>query len=171
MDKPVKSNDANFTIDESLILVKEPAETREEIIKKLGKLLFNNGFVKDSYTQAVIERERVYPTGLQARMAGVAVPHTDTEHVIKPAIAIASLSNPLTFNAMGTEDDEVQVEIIIMLAVHDAKLVIPILRKVIFILENDDALLKIKNAETKAEIRNIMIEHIQSMENKVKKTN
>jgi len=166
MVKSTESTDTNFTIDEKLILVKESVESKEEIIKKLGGLLFKNGFVKDTFVQAVLDREKTYPTGLQARMAGVAIPHTDTDHVLKPAIAIATLAHPLIFNGMGTPDVEIKVEIVIMLAVHDAKLVIPILRKVIFILENDEALLKMKNAETKKEIRNVMLQHINSMNKK-----
>jgi PTS system galactitol-specific IIA component len=108
----------------------------------------------------------VYPTGLQARMAGVAIPHTDTDHVLKPAIAIATLAEPVTFQMMATPDEKVQVEIVIMLAVHDAKLVIPVLRKVIFILENDEALVAMKNAETKTDIKMAMLKHIESMNKK-----
>lgn len=158
----------NFEISEKLILVKDNAKTPEEIIRKLGGLLYDNGFVKDSYTQAVLEREVIYPTGLQARMGGVAIPHTDTEHVLKSAIAMATLAKPITFHMMATPDDVVDVEIIIMLAVHDAKLVIPVLRKVIFILENDEALRVMKNATTKSEIKNAMLKHIQTMNEKMK---
>ena len=156
----------DFTIDEKLILVKESARTPEKIIKKLGALLHANGFVQDSYTQAVLDREKVFPTGLQAKMAGVAIPHTDTGHVIKPAIAIATLEKAVVFNVMGSPKDEVQVEIVIMLAVHDAKLVIPVLRKIIFILENDEAILKIKNATSKKAIKDAMIEHIEGLSKK-----
>jgi PTS system galactitol-specific IIA component len=166
MSNSEESTLANFTIDEKLILVKENAASPEEIIRKLGGLLFENGFVKDTYTQAVLDREVVYPTGLQARMAGVAIPHTDTDHVLKPAIAIATLAEPVTFQMMATPDEKVQVEIVIMLAVHDAKLVIPVLRKVIFILENDEALVAMKNAETKTDIKTAMLKHIESMNKK-----
>lgn len=166
MSNSEESTLANFTIDEKLILVKENAASPEEIIRKLGGLLFENGFVKDTYTQAVLDREVVYPTGLQARMAGVAIPHTDTDHVLKPAIAIATLAEPVTFQMMATPDEKVQVEIVIMLAVHDAKLVIPVLRKVIFILENDEALVAMKNAETKTDIKMAMLKHIESMNKK-----
>lgn len=158
----------DFTIDEKLILVKENFNSREEIITKLGGLLFDNGFVKDTYTQAVLHREITYPTGLPARVAGVAVPHTDTDHVLKPAIAIATLAKPVTFYMMGSPDVEIQTEIVIMLAIHDAKLVIPVLRKIIFILEDDEALLKMKNAKTKTEIKEAMVNHIQALSAKGK---
>ena len=155
-----ESTENSFTIDETLILVKDNAATSQAIIRKLGNLLFKQGFVRDTYTQAVIDRENSSPTGLPARQAGVAVPHTDTRHVIHSAIAIASLENPAPFHKMGSPEDIIQVDIVIMLAVHDAKLVTPTLRKIIFILENDEALLKMKNAESKKMIQDVMVEHI-----------
>ena len=166
MDRMKDNAAIDFTIDEKLILLKESAKTPQEIIKRLGSLLYDNGFVQESYTQAVLEREKVFPTGLKAKMAGVAIPHTDTGHVIKPAIAIATLENPVTFHMMGTPDEEVPVEIVIMLAVHDAKLVIPVLRKIIFILENDEAIIKMKSATSKKVIRDAMIEHIENLAKK-----
>lgn len=166
MSNNTENPEISFAIDESLILLKENVESREAIIRNLGNLLFEQGYVKDSYTQAVIDREKEFPTGLPARKAGVAIPHTDTIHVIKPAIAIATLENPVPFNMMGSPTTEIQVEIMIMLAVHDAKLVIPTLRKIIFILENDEALLKIKNADSKSVIKETIINHIKSLAKK-----
>jgi len=159
-------NQDELSIEEHLILVKEKVISREEIIRKLGSLLLENRYVKDTYTQAVLDREIEYPTGLQARVTGVAIPHTDTEHVLKPAVAIATLENPIIFNGMGMPDTKVEVDIILMLAIHDPKLVVSILRKVIFILEDDEALKKMRSAKTKPEIKSIMINHIRSLANK-----
>ena len=167
----VNFNDENIeqdelSIEENLILVKEKVTSREEIIRKLGHRLYENGFVKDTYTQAVLDREIEYPTGLQARVTGVAIPHTDTEHVLKPAVAIATLEDPIVFNGMGMPDTEVKVDIVLMLAIHDPKLVVHILRKVIFILEDDDALKKMRFAKTRSEIKDIMFNHIHSLTKK-----
>ena len=159
-------NQGELSIEEHLILVKEKVTSREEIIRKLGSLLLENGYVKDTYTQAVLDREIEYPTGLQARVTGVAIPHTDTEHVLKPAVAIATLDDLIIFNAMGMPNTKVEVDIVLMLAIHDPKLVVSILRKVIFILEDDEALKKMLSAKTKPEIKSIMINHIRSLANK-----
>lgn len=152
-----------LTIDENIILVKEPAKDKEEIIRKLGNLLLNNGFVKESYTQAVFDRELVYPTGLKARVTGVAVPHTDTTHVLKPAVAIATLREPIIFNGMGAPETEVSVDIVLMLAIHDPKQVVNVLRKVIFVIEDDDALKKLQSAVSKKEIKDILQAHILAL--------
>jgi len=156
-----------LTIDEKIILVKELVKDKEEIIRKLGSLLQVHGFVKDTYTQAVYDRELVYPTGLKARVTGVAVPHTDTIHVLKPAAAIATLKNPVIFNGMGAPDTEVVVDIVLMLAINDPKQVVNILRKVIFVIEDDEALKNLQAAETKKEIKDIMQAHIQALTKKL----
>jgi PTS system galactitol-specific IIA component len=63
------------------ILVNEIVDNNEEIIRRLGQLLHNNGYVKDSYTQAVLDREIIFPTGLQTKSLGFAIPQTDADHV------------------------------------------------------------------------------------------
>jgi PTS system galactitol-specific IIA component len=165
MDEIKDTNE--LAIDEKIILVKESVKDKEEIIRRLGSLLLTNGFVKDTYTQAVYDRELVYPTGLKARVTGVAVPHTDTLHVNKPAVAIATLKDPVIFNAMGAPDTEVTVDIVLMLAIHDPKQVVNVLRKVIFVIEDDEALKKLQAAQTKTEIKDIMQAHIQALTKKL----
>ena len=162
-----KKGNYELVIDEKIILVKELIKDKEEIIRKLGGLLQTNGFVKETYTQAVFDRELVYPTGLKARVTGVAVPHTDTIHVNKPAVAIATLKDPVIFNGMGAPETEVSVDIVLMLAIHDPKQVVNVLRKVIFVIEDDEALKNLQAANTKKEIKDIMQAHIQALTKKL----
>jgi PTS system galactitol-specific IIA component len=164
-----KEQGIEFTIDEKLILVNEVISNKEEIITKLGGLLFQNGFVKDTYTKAVLDREIVYPTGLKARVTGVAVPHTDTIHVIKPAVAIATLKEPVVFHGMGAPETEVEVSIVLMLAIHDPQEVVNVLRKIIFVIEDDAALQKILAAVDKVEIKNTLKAHIDALTAKLGK--
>ena len=155
-----------MAIDEKLILVKESVSSREEIIRKLGDLLYSNKYVKDTYTQAVLDREVIYPTGLQARVAGVAIPHTDTDHVISPAVAVATLQEPVIFKGMGAPDTEISVDIVMMLAIHDPNLVVKVLRNVIFILEDDQSLAALQSATSKEEIKQIIENHIKTLSQK-----
>jgi len=52
---------------------------------------------------------------------------------------------------------------VMMLAVSDPKSVMPVLRSVLFILENREALEALANATSKLEIRQVIQNHIQSM--------
>ncbi len=158
-----KDNASELTLSADLILVNQKVSSKEEIIQKLGDLLTEGGFVKDTYTKAVLDREIVYPTGLAARVTGVAVPHTDTEHVNRSAVAVATLTDPVIFNGMGAPKTEIPVHVVMMLAIHDKTQVIPILRKVILIIEKDEVLKKIWEAEDAGTIKEAMQKHIQSI--------
>jgi len=158
-----KANPEGLAIETENILVKAHANSSADIIRQLGSLLFQNGFVKDTYIQAVLDREELFPTGLQIPSLGFAIPHTDTEHVNKAAVAIATLDQPVTFRAMDNPDVEVPTNIVMMLAISDPKSVVTVLRKVISILEDEPALLILLNAKSKEEIRQVVYRHIRSM--------
>jgi len=149
------------------ILVQAKFDSREEIIRQLGSLLFEHGLVKDTFVQAVLDREKAFPTGLQTNILGFAIPHTDTEHVNSPALAIATLSQPVVFQAMGAPETSVSVRVVMMLAISDPKAVVHVLRKVISILEDSEALTGLLGASSREEIRKIVYTHIQKMPDEI----
>lgn len=155
-----------ITITEKNILVNDPSQSREEIIRKLGALLRANKFVKDTFIDAVLEREIIFPTGLQTTTVGVAIPHTDAEHVIKSTVGIATLKSEVVFMGMGYPDLEIPVSIVIMLAIHDPKKVVDTLTKVISIIENEATMLKIVNAATEGEIQRAFLDHLNTLSKK-----
>jgi PTS system galactitol-specific IIA component len=62
---------------------------KETMLTKLAGLLVNLGYAKESYPQALIERERQYPTGLAlSDNLNVAIPHADIDHAIKQVLVI-----------------------------------------------------------------------------------
>lgn len=96
------------------------AESWTEVVKVLGEKLEAAGYVKDSYTCAVIEREKTLPTGLP--LGGnydVAIPHTDVIHVLKPGIAFATLEKPVNFQNMVDPSQAVPVSLVFMLALSE----------------------------------------------------
>jgi PTS system galactitol-specific IIA component len=144
------------------IRIRLRASSATEVIQVLGSLLFEHGYVKETFVQAVLDREAKFPTGLQTQALGFAIPHTDTEHVLKPAVAIATLEKPVAFKAMGTEEAEVQAELVIMLAISDPSAVVPVLRSVVSIAENEPTLLAIRNAETAEQVLELVCAHINA---------
>jgi mannitol/fructose-specific phosphotransferase system IIA component (Ntr-type) len=51
-------------IEDDLLLIKLEAETKERALSVIGNRLHEKGYVTDNFVQSVIEREKVYPTGL-----------------------------------------------------------------------------------------------------------
>jgi len=153
----------NLTISSENILVDQQAESSEEIIRKLGGLLYNNRYVKETYINAVLEREKVFPTGLQTTSLGFAIPHTDAVHVLRSAVAVATLTRPVSFKAMDNPNLDIPVHVVMMLAISDPKMVVDTLTKVISILEDHEAIATIQNATTKEEVQHAVQEHIRKV--------
>lgn len=160
-----KNNISDLVVELENIKVQESVQNREEIIRVLGDLLYKNKYVKDSYTDAVLEREVIFPTGLQTETIGFAIPHTDVEHVIKSAVAVATLKTPVVFHAMGSPDDEIDVSIVMMLAINDKNKVIDTLTKVISVLKDQPIIEKMMDAETSEDIQTAIYEHFIHIEN------
>ncbi|SHI62154.1 PTS sugar transporter subunit IIA [Propionispora hippei] len=107
------------------------AKTKEAAISALAGLFLENGFVKDSYPGAVLAREQTFPTGLPTETFGVAIPHTDSVHVIRPGVAIGVLKEPIEFGMMGYPGEAVQVKLLFMLAIKDSNMQIQLLQDLV----------------------------------------
>lgn len=137
-----------FKIDKKVVLINVAETDKASILKKMADKLENAGYVKKSFIDGILKREEIFPTGLQANGFGVAIPHTDAEHVNSPMIAIATLKNPVKFNMMGGEkEDKVDVKIIFMLAMKDGNAQVMLLKKLMGVIQDDELLKDIYNAD------------------------
>lgn len=134
-------------LKDTLIIVDLEAESYEDVMVQLGDILIREGYVKDSYVNALITREKEFPTGLDVDGVGVAIPHTDVSHVNKAGIAIGVLKNPVTFVQMGTDDEEVEVGLVFMLAVVNPNEHIDQLQRIIAIIQDKDVLNNIQKVK------------------------
>ncbi|MGE5483873.1 MAG: PTS sugar transporter subunit IIA [Ignavibacteriales bacterium] len=136
MGLPERCADSTMTVfselvSPELVVIGMKAGSKEEVLDRLASLLTEHGAVKPSYSGAVQERERKYPTGLPTQGVGVAIPHADPEHVLKPAIALATLASPVSFGLMGDASSSVEVGLVLMLALKDANGQLKTLQKLV----------------------------------------
>lgn len=137
--------------DEDLVKVDLHAVDRNDALIQLATLLEQKGVVQDTFAAAMIDREDTYPTGLMCEVLGVAIPHTDAEHVHKQAVAIAILKEPVQFIQMGTEEDRVDVKIIFMLAIKEPHKQIDLLQALMFAFMESENLKALSNCKTPQE--------------------
>jgi len=143
-------------LDLDLVVLNMEAETSNEIIEQLGALLLSKGHVKDSYIQAVLEREKNLPTGLSIGDFCVAIPHTDSGHVNQSNIAIATLKNSSVFHSMVNPEEQLNVELVFLLAVKDPNLQIQLLKNLMSIFQDKELLIKLRNVSSKQEVSRLL---------------
>lgn len=93
------------------------AVDRFDLFKRLGELLEPQGYVGNGWLTAILERERLYPTGLDCGSIRVAIPHVEACHIKKPYIAIIRPKNPIEFEGMAGLPP-VQAELIVNLGLQ-----------------------------------------------------
>lgn len=87
-----------------LVAIYEQDAEQVTFFRYVADRLMALGYVEDSYLEAIIEREKKYPTGLNTPTLEVAIPHTDPQHIKQPFIYIIKLKTPVIFGEMGTDD-------------------------------------------------------------------
>ena len=97
-------------IYEEAILVYPDCSTKNEILDDMVRILTNIGYVKDDFLLDVYKREVMGPTVIEKN---IAIPHGTPKNVIKPAVGIAILKNPLAWS------EGIEVDCVFMLALRE----------------------------------------------------
>lgn len=139
-----------------LIRLDVAAETAEAALRLMAQLFVDAGVAKPGYPAAIVDREAKYPTGLPASAFDIAVPHTFAEHVNEPAMGICVLREPVEFKQMGSPEIILHPQVLFMLAITDPKDQIKLLKRIMKLIQNPEALYRIKGAESVREVYSVV---------------
>ncbi|MBL1229929.1 PTS sugar transporter subunit IIA [Enterococcus sp. BWB1-3] len=129
---------------------------KEKLLEAMSQVLFEYEFVKESYFEAVVEREKHFPTGLPTKGISVAIPHTDCVHVKKEGFLVGVLNQPISFEIMASTQEYVEVELVFMLAIKDSKKQVVMLQRLIALCQDEENLQLLKSGENVAEIEKLL---------------
>lgn len=148
-------------LKKELIHINMACKDSKEAMRILAQSFVDNGVVKESFIAAVIEREEHYPTGLPAIAFDIAIPHTVSEHVLEPSIAIGVLSHPVEFRQMGSPEIVLHPQLLFMLAITAPKEQITLLKRIMKLLQNEDLLCAIRDAESADRIMELLAPELE----------
>jgi len=133
----------DFRINPELVSVQLELESAPEVISALSAILYEQGYVKSSYAEAAIAREKEFPTGLPTKGYGTAIPHADIEYTIKPGIAVGTLKNPIKFGQLGDHETEIDVSIVFLLSVTKPSTQVYLLQSLVEVYKDESLLEKL----------------------------
>lgn len=129
--------------DAKIALFQQSAATKEEALKLLADKFIESGCAKETFLQGLLTREANFPTGLNTNVMGVAIPHTDIEHVNRMQLGFMSLKEPVKFVNMENMDDTVDVKMMVMMALKEPHQQLDMLMKLMDVFQNDELLEKL----------------------------
>lgn len=158
----MKKSKISDLLKSDLMFFNVTCNNKEDLLKMICEDLFNKGYVKNSFYNAIIEREKIYPTALPTVGVKVAIPHTDVEHVNKPCIAFFNLNNTIKFKEMGNGINDIDVEMGFVLVTDDKKSQVHILQSLISLFMNEQFLLSLKQSSTAHQVIQTIESNISS---------
>jgi len=132
-------------LTDKVVLLDAAMPDKETALATVADQLFASGAVKESYKPALLQREIDFPTGLATENIGIAMPHTDAEHVNYDQIGVMRLAEPVTFQQMG-DGQEIQAKFIFMLALKEAHAQLDMLQKLVALIQDADKMAALAQA-------------------------
>ncbi len=146
-------NILDFLVPSSVALHYTASDSKD-VISHLGNLLFDAGYVRASFVDAALNRESRLPTGLPlSGDVNAAIPHTEVEHVLKPGLAMATLSAAVTFQNMVSPEEAVPCQLVFVMALDQPKAQIEMLQEIAGILQNPAVINRLMQANNFEEVR------------------
>ena len=113
------SKDENQLFQQDLIF-KEEFTNLDEAFEAMADKLFKRGLVKETYLEAIKEREKNYPTGIdlsvvEKNFPNVAIPHTESQYCNATYVILVKLKNEITVKNMMDSNIELQVKYLFMI--------------------------------------------------------
>ncbi len=152
--------DINDLIQDELIDTVETELDCKEVINYLGDLLLKKNYIKKEYIADVINREESFPTGLELKNMGIAIPHANPDNVLKNGIAILKLKNSVKFSNMETEND-VYVNMAFMLALKNPNDHLKMLQSLFIMFQQEDVMEELGSLSSKEEIKSIVLNNLK----------
>ena len=86
-------------VDEKLVSFGFEAGTKDDVLKGLGKMMYDAGKVEDlnQYINGLYEREAEFSTGIGN---GIAIPHCKSDCVREAAFTLVKLNNPVEWETL-----------------------------------------------------------------------
>ena len=151
---------SSIAFNESLVLTFDKPMTDREVLSAMTDYLCGKGIVKDTYKEAILEREQSFPTGLKTGGINVAIPHADICHVNQASICVAILKTPAPFRAMDEPDNDVPVSLVIMLALTEAHGHIEMLQRIVKLIQDQEEVRRIVEAGSPAQVSTIIKKYL-----------
>ncbi|MBC2577947.1 PTS sugar transporter subunit IIA [Peptostreptococcus russellii] len=147
-------------INKDIVFLNRDFKDSRELLSSISEELLSKGYVKDSFREGIMKREEEYPTAIQAENFSLAIPHTDSEHILKPGIAFVRLNNGCDFKEMCTNED-IKVNMAFVLLVKEKEKQVSLLTKLMGLFSNNDILEKLYKENDPSVIEAMLNREIQ----------
>ncbi|BBK75255.1 PTS sugar transporter subunit IIA [Clostridium butyricum] len=106
------------------LIFKEDFVSLDQAFKCLSKKFLERGLVKEGYLEALMEREKNYPTGIDLTAVfqgfpNIAIPHTESKYCNATKVIVIKLERDIVSKDMMNPDKDLNVKYLFMILNKD----------------------------------------------------
>jgi len=139
-------------LDERLVLLRPAVRDRDELLAAMAERLRTCGAVREGFFEALMEREKQFPTGLPTEGVGIAIPHADAEFVAAPAVCVAVLADAVPFRRMDNPAECIGAHVVLMLALNNPDAQIRTLQRLAQSIQDSEFWQRMRTASSTGEV-------------------
>lgn len=156
----MSDNSSNVFFKELIFLDKQ-IQCADDFFDFIFPILNKNGYVKNSFLNAIKKREKEFPTALPISSYSVAIPHTNIEHIVKPFISVTRITKTMKWGEMSNNENEIDIKFIFLLGFVKGDDHISLLQTLMECFSKGNLLGKLEQAKTKIEFMQLLIDSMK----------
>ena len=139
-------------LSDAPMLINNDFSDRAELFAAVNQLVLEKEWVTDNFLEKILEREEVFPTGLDQGTYGIAIPHTDPECVKKEFIAFVMPKEPVVFQRMDDASLAVPAHFVFILGLNQPHQQLAMLQNLMGLMQNTELLTQLSTLTDATEI-------------------
>lgn len=145
-------------LDTKYFFLNKDFDSKEEVFGFISKILVENNYVTEDYLIKVLEREENFPTGMKLEEMNVAIPHVDSNYILKENLFLITSKKGIEFNNAENNGEKLNVKIIFGLLIKEHNAHINFLVKLVELFQENEKLKLILESSDKEEVMKILKE-------------
>lgn len=154
--------EVNNLFQQDLVFI-ENVENQEEIFSLIGKELQEKELVNEEFVNALLNREKNHPTGIDLSpvsegLPNAAIPHTETEYCIGRCIVFVKLEKAIKFYNMIAPDTKMDAKYLFFIINDQKENQTNVLSELMAFLTDADNVKALEELETEDELYKFLTE-------------
>jgi PTS system galactitol-specific IIA component len=129
---------------DDLVFLNKEYRDYEDLLSDIMKILVSNNYIEKEFEEALLEREKGFPTGLQLDGYAVAIPHGGSQYVLKDFISLVTLKNPIRMNRMDNPEESLAVDILFIIGFGKSEIHLQCLKQLMGLIQDPKVLEDLK---------------------------
>lgn len=131
-------------LQSNLVFKNLECESFKDVLATVSEKLVKLDFAGEEFEEALLIREKDYPTGLQLEGYTAAIPHGGAEFVKKDFISVVTLKKPIVMSRMDNPEKTLTVDTLFILGFGSSDLHLTALRQLMETIQNKETMEQIK---------------------------